>query len=57
MATHKQPPGGDLREILMGILTLQEWQGQLVRDALDKLNCNESPVDPKAEAAPATDAP
>ena len=57
MATPKQPPGGDLREILMGILTLQEWQEQLVRDALDKLNGSDGPIDPKAETAPATDAP
>ena len=63
MATHKKPLDEELRDILTGILTLQEWQEQLVRGALDKLDGRESPgdlvcpVSPKSKAGPTIDAP
>lgn len=49
MATPHHPPGEELRSILMGLLTLQEWQEQLLRGALEKLD---SSSDKDAPAVP-----
>jgi len=53
MPTAQPPPTGSLREMMTGMLTLLEWQEQLVRVALAKLDDNDAASDASVPIGPA----
>ncbi len=52
MSTVQPSSTGELREMMTGMLTLLEWQEQLVRGALARLDERDEPGDAPGPAPP-----